>query len=116
MVNTLGWLGVAGSSPVHSSLFWFILDESRAIWLVLVTPGVHHSFFTPDPDEGSSTGCLQWSPTGGRSNIHVPHIEEWVELLMVALALCSGCSRWFQNGQTSSGVSGTPVEVLYCSW
>ena len=53
MVHTLGWLGMAGISLAHSGLFQFILGESSAIWLVLVIPGVHHSFFTPDPNEGS---------------------------------------------------------------
>ena len=102
MVHTLGWLGMAGSSPAHSGFFQFILGEFGAIWLVLVTPWVHHSFFTTDLDEGNPTGCLVWSPMGGRSNIHVPHIEEGVEPLMVAPVLCSRCSRWFQNGQTFS--------------
>ena len=56
--------GVVGNGWEQSGSFWFILGESRAIWLVLVTPGVHHSFFTPDLDKGSPTGCLGWSPMG----------------------------------------------------
>ena len=95
MVHTFGWLGMAGSIPAHSGLFQFILVESSAIWLALGTHGVHHSFFTPDPDEGSPTGCLRWSPTGGEVT-YMRHISRGgCEPLMVAPVLCSGCSRWF---------------------
>ena len=66
--------GVVGNDWEQSSSFRFILVESGAIWLVLVTPGVHHSFFTPDPDEGSPTGCLGWSPMGGEVT-YICHIS-----------------------------------------
>ena len=36
---------------------WFNLESSA--------PGVYHLLWPPDPDEGSPTGCLWWSPMGG---------------------------------------------------
>ena len=36
----------------------------------------------------------------------MPHIEEWVEPLMVVPALYSRCSRWYQMSQTFPDVPG----------
>ena len=86
---------MAGSSLAHSGIFQFIPVESGAIQLILVTPGVHHSFFTPDLDKGSPTGCLGWSPMGGEVTYMHHILRGGCEPLMVAPVLCSACSRWF---------------------
>ena len=59
----------ACSSPVFQSFFgtiWFNLESSA--------PGVYHLLWSPDPDEGSPTGCLWWSPTGGEAT-YMCHIS-----------------------------------------
>ena len=61
--------------PVESGLFWASVGCSRqfslgflgTIWfnLEFSAPGVYHLLWSPDPEEGSPTGCLWWSPMGG---------------------------------------------------
>ena len=51
----------SGPVSVFHWVSWGDLDgnqESSA-------PGVYHSLWPPDPDEGSPTGCLWWSLMGG---------------------------------------------------
>ena len=56
--------------PVYSSLIWFPYgfwvspDWIGSIWS-FSAPGMYHSLWPPDPDEGSPTGCLWWSLMGG---------------------------------------------------
>ena len=68
LVHTLGLLGllwVIWFSLVYSSLFHFSPVQPGNPWgvSVLLSPGL---------DEGSPTGCLWWSPTGGEV-IHMHH-------------------------------------------
>ena len=56
--------------PVYSGLiqfpysFWVFPDWIGSI-RSFSAPGMYHSFWPPDPDEGSPTGCLWWSLRGG---------------------------------------------------
>ena len=70
--------------------FWF-----NPVKLYVGTLGLHHSFLSPDLDEGSPIGCLRWSSMGDEVT-HMCHtLRGGCEPLMLAPVLCSGCSRWF---------------------
>ena len=68
LVHILGRLSSIWLNPVCSGIFWevssgFCLDN----WINQDSsaPGVYHSLWPPDLDEGSPTGCLWWSLIGG---------------------------------------------------
>ena len=52
------------SGQVWDILVWVSLGQSQ-FNLGFTAPGVYHLLWSPDPDEGSPTGCLWWSPMGG---------------------------------------------------
>ena len=68
LVHILGRLSSIWLNPVYSSIFWEV--SSGFCWDSWINkdssaPEVYHSLWPPDPDEGSPTGCLWWSLTGG---------------------------------------------------
>ena len=85
LVHILGRLSSGQLNPVCSRQIrgcsrQFFLGFFGTIWFNLESsaPGVYHLLWSPDPDEGSPTGCLWWSPMGGEVTYMMPHIKGWV--------------------------------------
>ena len=57
--------------PVYTGFFGFLGDPDEN--LGSSTPGEYQPLWPPDPDKGSTTGCLWWSLMGGevRNMCHI---------------------------------------------
>ena len=53
------------ASPGCSGILGLGFSGTIQFNLGFTAPGVYHLLWSPDPDEGSPTGCLWWSPMGG---------------------------------------------------
>ena len=86
-----------------------------SIWYNLVAPGEYQLLLSPDPDEGSPTGCLRWSPKGGEVT-HMCHTSRGgCEPLMVVPVLCLAVldgSRMAVHLQVFQVVQQDPIHFL----